>query len=70
MVVNFHLLITSPEHTVVSFRLDLIFDAITMNPIRPLHCLQYRLPKTINRQKEPMTKVVTGVERVYVCFGC
>ena len=42
------------------FGLDIFIEAINMDP----DCLQYRLPKNISRQKEQMTKVLTGGLRV------
>ena len=46
--------ICSAAYTHVHFRLDLIMEANTMNPEQSYfgpYCLQYRVPKKINRQE-------------------
>ena len=45
-------------HLQVHFRLDFIMEANIMYPDLSLYCLQYRLPKNINRMIEQKTKVV------------
>ena len=34
-----------------------------------LYCLQYRLPKSISRRKEQMTKFMNGGNKNYILIG-
>ena len=60
---------TSAAYSQVHIILDCIMEANKMKPDRTVPCLQYRLPKNVNRRENQTTKVVIRVERVKKPFG-